>query len=80
MRTVYLLPTSTPTALSRTLKCAQLYLTYLGLAPGAIDGLLGRFTRAALHEFQERCGLAVTDAVDEKVLLALRQEVERLAG
>lgn len=60
-------------------RAAQLYLTYLGLAPGAIDGLLGRFTRAALREFQKRCGLAITEAVDEKVLLALRQEVERRA-
>ncbi|MFN3920300.1 MAG: peptidoglycan-binding protein [Methylohalobius sp.] len=45
-----------------------------------MDGLLGRFTLRALREFQERFGLAVTDAVDEKVLLTLRQEVERLAG
>lgn len=55
------------------LRTAQAALSYLGLAPGAIDGLQGRFTRAALIAFQTREGLATSgnlDRITESKLLA----------
>lgn len=55
-------------------RTAQAYLTYLGFAPGAVDGLMGRLTRSALNEFQEQHGLAVTAEVTDEVLAELRQQ------
>src|SRR5574340_43295 len=61
------------------LRAAQIYLTYLGFHPGPVDGVMGRYTRAALREFQEERGLPEGDAVDDVVLAALRAEVDKLA-
>ncbi len=59
-------------------RAAQVYLTYLGYNPGPVDGLMGRFTRSALHDFQSKLGLSVTDDVDEVLLSRLATEVSRL--
>lgn len=47
-----------------TLRRAQAALLYLGIDPGSIDGLRGRFTRSALIEFQERSGLPINGELD----------------
>jgi len=59
-------------------RAAQAYLMYLGYHPGPIDGVMGRFTRSALNDFQEQHGLALTSEIDEGHVLTLRGEVEKL--
>jgi peptidoglycan hydrolase-like protein with peptidoglycan-binding domain len=49
----------------------QLALRDQGYYPGAIDGLIGPQTRAALSAFQRDRGLIITSAVDEPTLVAL---------
>ena len=49
----------------------QLALRDQGYYPGAIDGLIGSQTRAALSAFQRDRGLIITSAVDEPTLVAL---------
>ena len=49
----------------------QLALRDSGYYPGAIDGLIGPQTRAALAAFQRDHGLIVTSAVDEPTLVTL---------
>jgi hypothetical protein len=49
----------------------QLALRDQGYYPGAIDGLIGPQTRAALSSFQHDHGLIATSAVDEPTLVAL---------
>jgi hypothetical protein len=57
---------------------AQLYLTYLGFAPGAVDGLHGKRSRSAVTAFREANGLPGTDRVDKVVLEALQSRVSAL--
>jgi hypothetical protein len=61
------------------LRAAQTYLTYLGFHPGPVDGVMGRFTRSALQDFQAAHNLTVTDLIDEDLLSALKGEVEALS-
>jgi hypothetical protein len=49
----------------------QLALRDQGYYPGAIDGIIGPQTRAALTAFQRDHGLIVTSAVDEPTLVTL---------
>ena len=53
-------------------RAAQVLLTYAGLEPGPVDGVLGNRTRLALRQFQQRAGLLVTADVDDATLTALR--------
>lgn len=55
-------------------RTAQAYLTYLGFHPGAVDGLMGRATRSALNDFQEKNGLPETESVTDDALAALKQK------
>lgn len=55
----------------QVLQNVQLALRDQGYYPGAIDGLIGPQTRAALSSFQRDHGLIVTSAVDEPTLVAL---------
>jgi hypothetical protein len=57
-----------------TVRAAQIYLTCLGYRPGPVDGVLGRFTRSALNDFQVTHGLAASDDVDGTVLAGLARE------
>ena len=57
---------------------AQLYLTYLGLAPGSIDGLHGKRSRSAVVQFREANGLGSGDRVDKAVLEAMQARVAAL--
>ena len=59
-------------------RAAQIYLSYLGYHPGPVDGVMGRFTRSALNEFQEQHGLPITNDIDEEQLLPLAQEAGKL--
>lgn len=54
------------------IRATQLYLTYLGFKPGAIDGIVGRATLAAWAEFQKRSGLAIGRAIDKDAVAQLR--------
>jgi hypothetical protein len=57
-------------------RAAQMYLTFLGYDPFGIDGIMGRLTRSALHEYQADAGLDVTDHVDEETLARLAEDVD----
>ncbi len=59
-------------------RAAQAYLTYLGFAPGPVDGMLGRMTRSAMNDFQQQQGLALTDVIGGDEVAALREAVQRL--
>ena len=51
-----------------TVRAAQTYLVFLGYSPGRIDGIVGRFTLSALHEWQEDVGRPVADTIDSGVV------------
>ena len=54
-------------------RTAQAYLTYLGFSPGGVDGMMGRMTRSALHDFQQSQGLPETDEVTDEALAAITE-------
>ncbi len=56
-------------------RAGQLYLTYLNFYPGSIDGVMGKFTVSALHEFQKEKGREFTDYIQEKEVLELKQYI-----
>jgi len=60
-----------------TVRAAQVYLTYLGYDPQGIDGVMGRLTRAAMNDFQEKNDLPVTMFVDEPTFDALKKAATR---
>ncbi|BAL27487.1 N-acetylmuramidase domain-containing protein [Azoarcus sp. KH32C] len=55
------------------IRAAQLYLTYLGFDPQGVDGIMGRFTRSAMNEFQDKAGIQMTDFVDDDTFAALKK-------
>ena len=57
---------------------AQLYLNYLGYTTGGVDGLNGKLSRAAIKDFRSKNDLANTEAVDQKLLAALKAKVAAL--
>jgi hypothetical protein len=57
---------------------AQLYLTYLGYAPGAIDGLHGKLSRSAVVRFREEHQIESSDRVDKALLEGLQSRVSAL--
>jgi len=56
-------------------RAAQLYLTFLGYHPGAVDGVAGERTLAALTDFQNKQGMQPTSAIDDSVVTDLATEV-----
>jgi hypothetical protein len=54
---------------------AQLYLTYLGFAPGTVDGLHGKLSRSAVVNFREQNRLEGSDRVDKALLETLQSRV-----
>lgn len=52
-------------------RAAQLYLTYLGYAPGAIDGMKGSKTRAALENFLSAQGQSASNTITADILVLL---------
>lgn len=63
-----------------TVRAAQMHLIYLGYDPRGVDGIMGRFTRSAMNDFQRERNLHVTEHVDEHTVAALREAVARLAA
>ena len=61
-----------------TLRAAQAYLTFLGYQVNGIDGIMGRFTRSAMQDYQGRKGLPRTDELDDATLEALAGDVDLL--
>ena len=59
-------------------RTAQVYLTFLEYSPGPVDGIMGRFTRSALNDFQRDQGLPILSEIDEEQISALQQEVAKL--
>ena len=53
------------------IRAAQLFLIFRGFHPGPVDGFVGRFTRAAILEFQASSGLNQTGIVDDELLAKL---------
>jgi hypothetical protein len=49
----------------------QVLLTFLGFAPGVIDGVLGKHTRSAIVLFREQRGFGASDKIDDALLAAL---------
>lgn len=58
-----------------SVRSLQAYLTFLGLDPHGIDGVMGRMTRAAMNDFQGLHGLPLTESVDAATIAALRAAV-----
>jgi peptidoglycan hydrolase-like protein with peptidoglycan-binding domain len=54
-----------------SVRAAQVYLTFAGVDPGAIDGILGPKTRSALRNFRAARGLRQTEKPDDATLAAL---------
>lgn len=63
-----------------TIKQVQCLLTYLGYAPGAIDGADGRNTQAAIRAFQAQEGLATDGIAGAKTQAALLDAVAEGRG
>jgi hypothetical protein len=53
------------------LRAAQLYLTFAGLNPGPVDGVMGSRTRTALNTYQQQRGLAQTGQAEDATLASL---------
>jgi len=53
------------------IRAVQIRLTYAGLDPRGIDGVLGKGTRAAIKAFQAQHGLEQTGDIDEALLASL---------
>lgn len=61
------------------LRAAQIYLTYLGYQPGPVDGVMGRFTRSAINDFQADHGLPLSDKITDNLMLTIKGEAEKLS-
>ena len=68
------------TAISTVARQVQKGLLALGYDVGAVDGLIGPRTRAAIRAFQADHGLSPTGKVSEELALALRLELAARAG
>ena len=56
-------------------RTAQMLLSYAGLNPGGVDGLVGKLTRAAAQGFREAHGMGTSDEIDDELINALRSAV-----
>lgn len=57
------------------IRAAQILLMYKGFSPGAIDGMMGRETVAAIASYQSSLGMTVTGFVDDILITSLTIEV-----
>jgi N-acetylmuramidase/Putative peptidoglycan binding domain len=53
-------------------RAAQLYLTYLGFHPGAVDGVPGKHTLSALADFQVRMRVPARNVIDADTVPQLK--------
>jgi N-acetylmuramidase/Putative peptidoglycan binding domain len=56
-------------------RAAQILLMYRGLSPGAIDGIMGRETVAAITSYQSSLGMTATGFIDDILITSLTTEV-----
>ncbi len=54
-----------------TVRRVQLLLTYAGIDPGGIDGIVGRRTRGAVVRFREAHELGSSDEINDELIAAL---------
>jgi hypothetical protein len=54
---------------------AQVLLTFLGINPGGIDGVVGKRTRSAVVRFREEQGMPSSDTIDAALIAALTAAV-----
>ena len=54
---------------------AQALLTYLGIDPNGIDGVIGKRTRDAVVQFRTANGLGTSDEIDDALIAALSAKV-----
>lgn len=59
---------------------AQALLTFLGIDPNGVDGILGKGTRTAVSRFRQQNGLGDSGEIDDALIGALRQKVELSAA
>lgn len=59
---------------------AQTLLTRRGFYLGAVDGIEGRLTRAALRRFQRGAGLPETGAIDETLIAQIKNADPAIRG
>lgn len=59
-------------------RAAQMMLNWLGYNAGPVDGLMGRFTRSSITEFQFSNELPIESEVDATLLSALHRAVRAL--
>jgi hypothetical protein len=52
-------------------RAVQIYLTFKGISPGRIDGVMGDATAAAIRKFQQSTGVAPTGTIDDRLMQAL---------
>jgi hypothetical protein len=52
-------------------RAAQLYLTFVGLSPGPVDGVMGPRVRNAILSFQAKHGLSATGELDDALMALL---------
>lgn len=57
---------------------AQLYLSYLGIDPGGVDGMHGKRSRSAVVQFRAENGVGSGERVDKALLDALQARVGAL--
>ncbi len=56
-------------------RAAQVYLTFAGFQPGAVDGVLGQRTQTALTSYQQRKSLPQTGLADDETLASLQSSL-----
>jgi len=54
-----------------TVRTGQLYLTFAGLNPGGVDGVMGPNTRKALLSYQQQQGLPQSGVADDATIASL---------
>jgi N-acetylmuramidase-like protein/putative peptidoglycan binding protein len=59
---------------------AQALLTFLGIDPNGVDGILGKRTRGAVVQFREQNSLGDSDEIDDALIAALRAQVQAAAA
>jgi hypothetical protein len=53
----------------------QAMLTFLGIDPNGVDGVVGKRTRSAVVRFRELHGMSGSDEIDEALVAALRAKI-----
>ena len=55
------------------IRTGQLRLSFLGFDPQGVDGVMGKLTRSAMHDFQDQAGIPRSDFFDAATLAALAE-------